>query len=80
MVDGSFVKRLLDVAPTFPVNPSKISLLSTPNEFLERVLVLIEQSRRRIGISTLYVGCENYPEELKLLEAISQKLQISCNK
>ncbi|THD25813.1 CDP-diacylglycerol--glycerol-3-phosphate 3-phosphatidyltransferase [Fasciola hepatica] len=65
--------------PLFPIGPQQISILQSPQEFYNVLLNQIRQAKRRIVLSTLYIGTGYM--EVQLVNAVKQaaserKLQV----
>ncbi|KAL7408975.1 hypothetical protein BDY24DRAFT_404847 [Mrakia frigida] len=56
--------------PRFPVKGEEITVLREPEEFLTTLLALIKRSRKRLTISSLYIG----DHEVELIDAIRSSL------
>jgi len=64
--------------PGFAVDPGQIYFLESPSEFHEFILEAIENSRKRVILSTLYMGCEN-EREIKLVSRYHHFLARAIN-
>ncbi|KAI1799481.1 hypothetical protein F4811DRAFT_96424 [Daldinia bambusicola] len=51
-----FVNELDKIAPSFQINGSQIRILKTPTDFYETLKARIRNAKRRIFLSTLYIG------------------------
>ncbi|KAG8747557.1 CDP-diacylglycerol--glycerol-3-phosphate 3-phosphatidyltransferase [Ceratobasidium sp. 414] len=58
------------VLPKFEVEAKNVSVLAAPSEFYNKILVMIANAKKRIHISSLYIG----ETEAKLLAALSDAL------
>ncbi|KAF2434852.1 phospholipase D/nuclease [Tothia fuscella] len=53
---GSITSELDKLSPRFEVKPSQIRILKTPSEFCETLKDKISKAKKRIYLSTLYIG------------------------
>ncbi|KAK8247704.1 hypothetical protein HDK77DRAFT_481187 [Phyllosticta capitalensis] len=53
---GSLTSELDKISPRFEVQPDQIEILKTPSEFYENLKTKISTAKRRIYLSTLYIG------------------------
>lgn len=51
-----FVKDIANVQPTFPLASKNVKILKEPTDFYAELLNLIRRARRRLFISSLYIG------------------------
>ncbi|KAI8960079.1 hypothetical protein F5Y11DRAFT_280460 [Daldinia sp. FL1419] len=51
-----FVNELDKIAPSFHINGSQIQIIKTPSDFYETLKARIRTAKKRIFLSTLYVG------------------------
>jgi len=74
-----FTSELDKIAPSFQINGSQIEILKTPADFYETLKTKIRTAKRRIFLSTLYIG----KSERELIDTIhaalrdNPKLQVS---
>jgi CDP-diacylglycerol--glycerol-3-phosphate 3-phosphatidyltransferase len=59
------------VAPRFEIEPSHIDILSSPSEFYDTVKTKIKAAKRRVYLSTLYIG----KTEHELIATINEALE-----
>lgn len=65
-----FVTELDKIAPAFPIHGSQIRILQTPSEFYETLKDKIRSAKKRIFLSTLYIG----KSERELIETLREAL------
>lgn len=65
-----FISELDKIAPSFPVHGSQIRILQTPSEFYETLKDKIRGAKKRIFLSTLYIG----KSERELIETLREAL------
>lgn len=65
-IDKSSAQGLIGMLPTprFFVRPQDVSLLAKPGDFLDFTVKSIRGSKRRILLSSLYIGCGKPDEQL----------------
>ncbi|KAG9122256.1 CDP-diacylglycerol--glycerol-3-phosphate 3-phosphatidyltransferase [Ceratobasidium sp. 392] len=63
-------ESLAGILPKFEVEAKDISILATPSEFYDKILAMIARAKKRILISSLYIG----ETETQLLTALSDAL------
>ncbi|KAI2465648.1 hypothetical protein F4781DRAFT_16302 [Annulohypoxylon bovei var. microspora] len=51
-----FVNELDKIAPSFQINGSQIQIIKTPTDFYETLKARIRSAKKRIFLSTLYIG------------------------
>ncbi|EOO00941.1 putative cdp-diacylglycerol-glycerol-3-phosphate 3-phosphatidyltransferase protein [Phaeoacremonium minimum UCRPA7] len=66
-----FVGELDKIAPSFPVHGSQIRILQTPSDFYETLKQKIRHAKRRIFLSTLYIG----KSEKELITTLQEALR-----
>ncbi|KAG2350074.1 hypothetical protein BDR05DRAFT_995015 [Suillus weaverae] len=66
-----FVSRLAQKQPSFKVASKDVHVLSQPSEFYTNLLNIIRRARRRIFLSSLYIGFS----ETELINALDDALQ-----
>ncbi|OJA17034.1 hypothetical protein AZE42_03559 [Rhizopogon vesiculosus] len=66
-----FVSRLAQKQPSFPVASKDVHVLSQPSEFYQNLLNIIRRARRRIFLSSLYIGFS----ETELVDALDDALR-----
>lgn len=64
---------LYGVAPCFPMNSSKINIISDPRKFYDTLCERFRNANRRISIASLYIGTGSL--EKKLLEVTKANLE-----
>ncbi|KAK2792782.1 CDP-diacylglycerol--glycerol-3-phosphate 3-phosphatidyltransferase [Onygenales sp. PD_12] len=76
---GSITVELDNIAPRFEVQASQISILDSPSAFYEALKDKIRNAKRRIYLSTLYIGKSEYELIATINEALRQnpELQVS---
>jgi len=67
--------QLSGTQPCFGTQGDKVELLTTPTEFHDRLLEMVKRARRRVLISTLYIGTE----EASLVSALGSRARSSSN-
>ncbi|KAL0480758.1 CDP-diacylglycerol-glycerol-3-phosphate 3-phosphatidyltransferase [Acrasis kona] len=72
-VPGALHKKLVDIAPSFPVKADSIRFLIEPKDFLEHILEGIKNAKKTIILSTLYLGTG--PAEQQIINAITSALE-----
>ncbi|KAL3465816.1 hypothetical protein BJX64DRAFT_43978 [Aspergillus heterothallicus] len=68
---GSITSELDHIAPCFEVPASRISILESPASFYKTLKDKIRKAKRRIYLSTLYIGKTEY----ELIETVNQALR-----
>ncbi|KAL1968972.1 hypothetical protein VTN77DRAFT_806 [Rasamsonia byssochlamydoides] len=68
---GGLTVELDRIAPRFEVPASKITILDSPSSFYETLKEKIKNAKRRIYLSTLYIG----KTEFELVETLNQALR-----
>ncbi|OJD38942.1 cdp-diacylglycerol-glycerol-3-phosphate 3-phosphatidyltransferase [Diplodia corticola] len=68
---ASLTSELDRLSPRFEVQPTQIEILSTPSEFYEALKTKISTAKRRVYLSTLYIG----KTEHELISVIRDALQ-----
>lgn len=68
---ASLTSELDRLSPRFEVQPSQIEILSTPSDFYETLKAKISNAKRRVYLSTLYIG----KTEHELISVIRDALQ-----
>ncbi|OKL64311.1 hypothetical protein UA08_00219 [Talaromyces atroroseus] len=72
---GGLTTELDRIAPRFEVPSSKITILDSPSSFYETLKHKIRNARRRIYLSTLYIG----KTEHELVDTVNQALRDNPN-
>ncbi|OCH93855.1 CDP-diacylglycerol-glycerol-3-phosphate 3-phosphatidyltransferase [Obba rivulosa] len=54
-----FASKLAEHQPCFPMSSSNVHILHEPKDFYQRLLDMVRHARRRLFISTLYIGSED---------------------
>ncbi|RAO73649.1 uncharacterized protein BHQ10_009661 [Talaromyces amestolkiae] len=72
---GGLTTELDRIAPRFEVSASKITILDSPSSFYETLKHKIKNARRRIYLSTLYIG----KTEHELVDILNQALRDNPN-
>ncbi len=66
--------------PYFRMNSNQVEIVNTPSEFFEIVMKGIKESKFRVSMATLYIGCGSYSkrimEELYTSSEKNQNLKI----
>ncbi|KAI1918682.1 CDP-diacylglycerol--glycerol-3-phosphate 3-phosphatidyltransferase [Ophidiomyces ophidiicola] len=68
---GALTIELDRIAPRFEIHASHIKIIDSPNSFYQTLKQKIKHAKRRIYLSTLYIG----RSELELINTISQSLR-----
>ncbi|KAL4919429.1 hypothetical protein BDW62DRAFT_178918 [Aspergillus aurantiobrunneus] len=68
---GSITTELDRIAPCFEIPASRISILDSPASFYTTLKNKIRKARKRIYLSTLYIGKKEY----KLIETVNEALR-----
>ncbi|KAG8698859.1 CDP-diacylglycerol--glycerol-3-phosphate 3-phosphatidyltransferase [Ceratobasidium sp. 394] len=63
-------ESMTGILPKFEVEAKNVSVLASPSEFYNKILAMIANARKRIHISSLYIG----ETETKLVAALSDAL------
>ncbi|KAK7741931.1 CDP-diacylglycerol--glycerol-3-phosphate 3-phosphatidyltransferase [Diatrype stigma] len=66
-----FTNELDKIAPSFKINGSQIQIIKTPADFYETLKARIRNAKRRIFLSTLYIG----KSEKELIETLQEALR-----
>ncbi|GBE81880.1 hypothetical protein BKA93DRAFT_743850 [Sparassis latifolia] len=66
-----FVSKLAERQPCFPMSSSDVHIMHEPQDFYQCLLDMIRRARRRIFISSLYIGSE----DVELIDALHVSLQ-----
>ncbi|KIM62047.1 hypothetical protein SCLCIDRAFT_1215389 [Scleroderma citrinum Foug A] len=66
-----FAESLAQKQPCFPLSSKNVHILGQPNQFYSRLLEIIRRARRRIFLSSLYIGSE----ERELIGALDTALR-----
>ncbi|PSR85797.1 hypothetical protein BD289DRAFT_367981 [Coniella lustricola] len=51
-----FISELDKIAPSFPIHGSQVEILQTPADFYDTLKAKVRSAKRRIFLSTLYIG------------------------
>jgi CDP-diacylglycerol--glycerol-3-phosphate 3-phosphatidyltransferase len=70
-------KDLKKKSPCFPINANHVSIIDTPNHFLNSILNGIQNAKQRIILSSLYLGTGKNEE--KIIENLNIALQRNPN-
>ncbi|KAI0157912.1 hypothetical protein GGR52DRAFT_180597 [Hypoxylon sp. FL1284] len=65
-----FTNELDKIAPSFRINGSQIQIIKTPSDFYETLKVRIKSAKKRIFLSTLYIGKSERELIVTLQEAL----------
>ncbi|EEH06145.1 CDP-diacylglycerol-glycerol-3-phosphate 3-phosphatidyltransferase [Histoplasma capsulatum G186AR] len=68
---GVITAELDNIAPRFEIQPSQISILDSPANFYDTLKDKIRNAKKRIYLSTLYIG----KTEFELIETINESLR-----
>ncbi|KAL4928683.1 CDP-diacylglycerol--glycerol-3-phosphate 3-phosphatidyltransferase [Aspergillus undulatus] len=68
---GTITTELDRIAPCFEISPSRITILDSPAGFYTTLKNKIRKARKRIYLSTLYIGKSEY----ELIETVNQALR-----
>ncbi|CAN8095531.1 unnamed protein product [Discula destructiva] len=68
-----FMSELDKIAPSFPIHGSQIQILETPAEFYDTLKDRIRKAKKRIFLSTLYIG----KSERELISTLEEALRSS---
>ncbi|EPS96851.1 hypothetical protein FOMPIDRAFT_1129671 [Fomitopsis schrenkii] len=66
-----FTHELANEQPCYAMSASNVSILAEPRQFYQSLLEMIRRARRRLFISSLYIGSE----DLELVKALESSLQ-----
>lgn len=76
-VELQYFNWLYSVAPCFPVNSSKVNIISDPKKFYDTLCERFRNANRRISIASLYIGTGNL--EKKLLQGTKENVMMNKN-
>ncbi|KDQ61230.1 hypothetical protein JAAARDRAFT_173833 [Jaapia argillacea MUCL 33604] len=66
-----FASDLAEKQPCFSMSPKDIRVLTTPQQFYDNLIDMIRRARKRVFLSSLYIGSE----ETELIDALHSSLQ-----
>ncbi|KZS89970.1 hypothetical protein SISNIDRAFT_444667 [Sistotremastrum niveocremeum HHB9708] len=74
-----FVKDIASVQPTFPLASKNVKILKEPTDFYAELLNLIRRARRRLFISSLYIGHSETELFQTLNDALNQNQTLTLD-
>lgn len=74
-----FISELDKIAPSFPIHGSQVQILETPAEFYDTLKDKIRKAKKRIFLSTLYIGRSEQELITALQDALRSNAELKLN-